>query len=129
MGMNTEEIIGKHCREIKEIRYVEGLKEPYLENDVLYHGEEKFDNAFAGMTSLVYADCRGISTDNLVEMFEDCWNLEEVVIPGWHGEDMSRMFNNCHRLKKITGLDMSEGVIMDEMFRGCTSLEEIRAHS
>lgn len=90
---------------------------------------------FASCTSLESVDFSACGISNVRKMaglFDKCSNLKRVVFPegcqAYSASDMSRMFRMCASLTDIENLsyfNSSGSVTCDEMFRGCSSLEQL----
>ena len=62
-------------------------------------------------------------------MFYGCSNLQRVDVTGWKFNDFGprNMFYGCSSLTEIIGInewDVSKNKIFQQMFRGCSSLED-----
>ena len=86
----------------------------------------------ASLESVDFTECDISSVRNMAGLFDKCTKLKRVVFPdgrqAWSASVMSRMFRMCTSLSDIENLsyfNSDGGVTCDEMFRGCSSLEQL----
>lgn len=87
--------------------------------------------------SYAYADCRNIKkvvldcskATDLSYCFSGNYELEEVVLENMNKNAnvtiIRNIFEDCYKLKKVTGLDLSQATNPGSIFRNCYFIEEI----
>ena len=67
----------------------------------------------------------------MTTMFQDCYELEYLDLSNFNisnVEDMEAMFNNCHKLKEIKGInnfDLANIKHKEKIFDGCNNLNQL----
>ena len=92
------------------------------------------EGAFFGCTSLAEADISRLSSletlgaaDDLIGVFESCWSLPEVTIPGGLGEIGAYAFQDCSRLRAVAfGAEAAVRTIGKRAFYNCDLIEDFR---
>lgn len=124
------------CKKLRSVKFDESTKfeEVPMGRDL--------GNMFNDCRSLVYTNigkCKIPDADKQYHMFSDCMSIEEIDVSNIHGGHfadsnktfvqcrVSRMFNNCSRVKKIKLGEMFRYGVPDlkETFKNCENLEEL----
>ena len=111
-----------NCSSLKNI-------DPFVKN-INVTNVTKMDYFFSGCSNLENVNLENWNLNLIVSMshfFDNCKNLISVILPNFGGklEDLSFMFSECKKLKKIFSLDKFNPINVKNtanMFYGCSSL-------